>query len=547
MGSYSFPMHVQVAFLLSCTQMKTISGLLPNPFSKTTPDNKLVVPPSPMKWPVVGTLPDFFARGGVDGMCEVHESMYRDFGTVYSMSLMGDEELVLCDPRLFSEVGKKEGRFPIGGAEMVSTFADYYEENNLEMAKKSVTHTEEWKEWRKSLNPDMFVAWDTYLPSIAYAASVASEVAGREVNEGKLSFEDFISRMAFDMFSAVLFGESPRTVDSDNADPDDIEFVKNTQKAFDITGALMSNPLEKVFGSQLYLDFVESMDKTFDFATQRSKSFVLQAQRDQNQVNSSESDQVTSKCPMQGMTYAATNLINQKKRYRNPTFVERLVKRGELSTNEIAETTGPLLMAGVDTTAYVMSWLYLNLASNLEVQDRLADELHRVLNGSDVTTTEQLDSLPYLRACIRESHRLTPSAPISVKKLTTDITIDGKYKVEAGRRISLNLRAFPMDPNYVQDPHQYKPERFLPEAIAAREGTMAEIIDHPLFEDPFGRGKRACLGGRVAYAEIMSSAARLIQDWEISLPSSQVPWKPKQKLMLKASPYPRMELRRRRP
>merc|ERR1711862_773037 len=232
---------------------------------------------------------------------------------------------------------------------------------------------------------------------------------------------------------------------------------------------------------------------------------------------------------------------------RNPSFIERLVNKGKLSIDEMSEITGPLLMAGVDTTAYVMSWLYLNLATNPEKQEKLAKELQDVLGGSDVTTVEQLDSLPYLRACVRESHRLTPTTPITAKTLDKDVDVQVEpnsnkyYKVKAGTRLSLNLRAYPMDPKYVDDPQEYRPERFLPEAIKKRKGTISEIIDHPYFEDPFGRGKRKCLGGNVAYAEIYVSLARIIQDYKIQVAEDNQDWKPKMKLMLKADPYPNME------
>lgn len=212
--------------------------------------------------------------------------------------------------------------------------------------------------------------------------------------------------------------------------------------------------------------------------------------------------------------------------------------------------TAPLLMAGVDTTSYVMSWLFLNLASNPDVQTKLADELKTVLSGANVTTVEQMNSLPYLKACMRESNRLTPPASVSIKTLEQGIDLvvnDATYHVPAGQRISLNLRAFPMDPKYVENPNIYRPERFLPDAIKARKGTPSEVIDHPAFAEPFGRGKRRCLGANVAIAEITVLVARLIQDWEITLvdPSDAEKWRPKQKLMLKADPYPAMKLVRR--
>mmetsp|Transcript_11856 Transcript_11856/g.20859 ORF Transcript_11856/g.20859 Transcript_11856/m.20859 type:complete len:163 (+) Transcript_11856:866-1354(+) len=158
-----------------------------------------------------------------------------------------------------------------------------------------------------------------------------------------------------------------------------------------------------------------------------------------------------------------------------------------------------------------------------------------------------MNSLPYLKACIRESHRLTPTAPVLAKRLEENIEVvvdDIVYKAQAGQRIMLNLRAFPIDPIFVDKPTIYKPERFLKDAVEARKGTPSEIIDHPSFADPFGRGKRRCLGSNIAMAEMIVLAARMIQDWEITLvdPSDANKWKPKQKLMLKADPYPAMKL-----
>lgn len=488
----------------------------------------------PFKWPVVGTLPDFLARGGIDNFNQIYQDMYNEYGTVYGTSMMGADELVISDPNVYDSVIRKQGKYPIGGAETVTTFIDYYKENNMTTALKSASRGPDWEEWRSSLNPDMFVAWKSYLPAIAEASAKISNVAGYEVTETKnIAFVDFVSRSAFDLFSAVMYGESPQTTDSMVSDSKDIEFVKSTQNAFDLTGEVLTNPFEKVFETDTYQKFKVNMDKTFSFGYKRTFEFAEQVQQEQGGETAEAKD---GKCPMQSL--------------KSMSYVARLVNRNQLSTDEIASTSGPLLMAGVDTTAYVLSWLYLNLASNPEVQTKLAQELKSVLNGADVISLEQMNSLPYLRACIRESHRLTPPAPIQAKSLEDDIDIidNGKsYQGKAGTRFSLNLRAFPMDPKYVSNPSAYQPERFLPDAIKRRKGTPSEVIDHPSFADPFGRGKRRCLGSNVAVAEIVVLTARLVQDWEISFsdPTQAKNWKPKQKLMLKADPYPAMTLTRR--
>lgn len=363
-------------------------------------------------------------------------------------------------------------------------------------------------------------------------------MAGYEVTERKnIAFVDFISRSAFDLFSAVMYGESPQTTDSRVADDEDIEFVAATQTAFELTGEILTNPLEKVLETDTYQMFKENMENTFRFGYDQADRFVDEVVERKlsaaSKAGEEESEGEASKCPV-------TAIKN------NLPFVEKLVENGKVSTNDIIESSGPLLMAGVDTTAYVMGWLFLNLATNPDAQSALAKELKAVLDGADVTTAEQMDSLPYLMACIRESHRLTPTSAISPKvlKQDVDLTVEGAtYRVPAGQRVSLNLRAWPMDTKFVEDPTSFRPERFLPEAVEARRGTPSEILDHPSFVDPFGRGKRRCLGSNVAVAEITVLAARLVQDYELSLedPENAV-WSPKQKLMLKADPYPNIRL-----
>merc|ERR1712224_361633 len=74
------------------------------------------------------------------------------------------------------------GKYPIGAASQVTTFVEYYDERNLTLAQKSSSNGPGWKDWRTKVNPDMFVLWDTYIPSLADCCSKISAVAGREVN-----------------------------------------------------------------------------------------------------------------------------------------------------------------------------------------------------------------------------------------------------------------------------------------------------------------------------------------------------------------------------
>merc|ERR1712087_502562 len=88
-------------------------------------------------------------------------------------------------------------------------------------------------------------------------------------------------------------------------------------------------------------------------------------------------------------------------------------QRGELKQSELKETFAILLMAGVDTTSYLTAWLWLNLAQHPAKQEKLRQELERELGGADLDV-DNVTRLPYLKACIRESHRYSPTSAFTL-------------------------------------------------------------------------------------------------------------------------------------
>ena len=51
------------------------------------------------------------------------------------------------------------------------------------------------------------------------------------------------------------------------------------------------------------------------------------------------------------------------------------------------------------------------------------------------------------------------------------------------------ILAIGMDPNIVDEPEQFKPERWIgDEPINARKGTPAEVLDSVMYRDPFSQG-----------------------------------------------------------
>jgi cytochrome P450 len=76
-----------------------------------------------------------------------------------------------------------------------------------------------------------------------------------------------------------------------------------------------------------------------------------------------------------------------------------------------------------------------------------------------------------------------------------------------------------MDPEFVEHPEEFRPERWFPEAVKARQGTPSEILDHPYYKSAFSQGSRKCPGSRVASNEILIMLSQLVLDWKMSMPS----------------------------
>eukprot|EP00966_Prymnesium_polylepis_P164779 3809733-Prymnesium_polylepis.1 len=176
-------------------------------------------------------------------------------------------------------------------------------------------------------------------------------------------------------------------------------------------------------------------------------------------------------------------------------------------------------MASVDVSS-VLGWAIIHLALHPTAQETLASELQQTLRGGPLAVDPKVEprTLLYLQACVRESHRLTPSLPAGMpKQLSEAMALGDGLVLPAGTYCFLHGPAKQQDGAIVCDPHSFVPERWLPDAVSARAGTAAAVIDHPLLATPFGHGPRQCLGSRVMRLEVLSLLARLVQDWRFEL------------------------------
>ena len=175
-----------------------------------------------------------------------------------------------------------------------------------------------------------------------------------------------------------------------------------------------------------------------------------------------------------------------------------------LSDRDICEMIHHIIVAGRDTTAETVSWLFyeLGLESNKHLLDGVQEELKLVLDGA-APSHEDLQELPFLRALIWETLRLHPVGyQIQVTAKTDDVLPDGVH-VPEGTRMALSVYSLGRSKAvYGEDAEEFRPERWIP-------FKQPDQYVFPMFK----AGRRICPGKDMALLEMGVAAAVLLQSF----------------------------------
>ncbi|CAB3238032.1 unnamed protein product [Arctia plantaginis] len=172
-------------------------------------------------------------------------------------------------------------------------------------------------------------------------------------------------------------------------------------------------------------------------------------------------------------------------------------------------------VAGFETASSGMSFLLYELASNPDVQDRLAKEIrdHHHKNGGKFDLNS-MQNMTYLDMVTSELLRLWPPGIALDRQCTKDYNLgrpnknaDKDFIIRKGTGVQIPAIAFHRDPQYFPNPDKFDPERF-------SEENKHKI--HPFAYMPFGVGPRNCIGSRFALCEIKAITYQILLHMELS-------------------------------
>ncbi|HLX37846.1 MAG TPA: cytochrome P450 [Candidatus Binataceae bacterium] len=180
---------------------------------------------------------------------------------------------------------------------------------------------------------------------------------------------------------------------------------------------------------------------------------------------------------------------------------------GEGMNNEqLRDEMLTLILAGHETTATALSWIWYLLSQHPEVEAKLHAELDAVLGGRAPTMAD-LASLSYTGMVVDESMRIFPPVWAVGRAAIADDEIMG-YHIPKGSNLMLSQYYAHRHRDFWEEPERFDPERFSPERAGGRPR-------YAFF--PFGGGPRMCIGNIFALTEAQLILATVAQRYRLRL------------------------------
>jgi len=181
-----------------------------------------------------------------------------------------------------------------------------------------------------------------------------------------------------------------------------------------------------------------------------------------------------------------------------------------MSERALIDEVMTLVVAGHETTASGLNWVWYLLARHPEADARLHAEI-QAAPDLPAPGLAQMEQLPYTQNVIHEALRLYPPGWVLSRRSVEADELCG-YVIPAGTDVLLSPYLLHRHPQYWKDPEAFRPERFDAEHEAERP-RFAYI--------PFAAGPRHCIGESLALYEMLMHLYKVARHYRLTLASDE--------------------------
>jgi len=179
---------------------------------------------------------------------------------------------------------------------------------------------------------------------------------------------------------------------------------------------------------------------------------------------------------------------------------------------ELLDELMTLIVAGFETSANTLNWVWFLLAGHAEVEQRLLEEARRIMPDAASVTPGNAAAMTYTQQVLEETLRLYPPVWLFTRRAREDDEVNN-YDVPQGTDIYLSPYILHRTADHWPDPGRFDPDRF---AASDRSGK-----DRPYF--PFSLGPRRCLGEYFSFLEMKVHIALLLPRFQLTLVDNRPP------------------------
>jgi len=183
------------------------------------------------------------------------------------------------------------------------------------------------------------------------------------------------------------------------------------------------------------------------------------------------------------------------------------------SESELNAEANMLIIAGSDTTAVTLAAMIFYITYNPVQYGKLIHEIRHMFASVDETVHgPKLNACVYLRACIDETMRLSPSVLSDLPRqvLKGGATINGHYYPE-GTIVGASSYADGHNGEFWGDAEVFRPERWIP----SDEITQEDVNNLHTNLHPFAQGPGSCPGRNIAIMELCITLARTLYRFDV--------------------------------
>ncbi len=254
-------------------------------------------------------------------------------------------------------------------------------------------------------------------------------------------------------------------------------------EAVNVTEAVSETALQVILRALFSRDLTESTAQSFGFVSQHSERDVQFAMR------------------FRALGKLIQSFMDRRRQANDypPDLLTHTMKAIDRSSDEsmsdrqIIDEVLTLIVAGHETTAASLNWVWYLLANHPDSMQRVVDEVGQLDLGQLDSTA--LESLVYTRAVLQEVLRLYPPGWLYTRRALDDDQL-GPYTLPAGSDVFICSYLLHRHPEYWEKADTFNPERFLAAAQPQRYAYL-----------PFSAGPRHCIGETFANLEMLVHVA----------------------------------------